>query len=417
MKVYELLYNYLKNYFIESKLLVSVIIVFAILILAWIGNFIAKKIILTFVKRYVEKSKNKYDDIIYQKKVFNRLSQLVPALVIFFSISIAFPYNPKLVQAIKDIVSVYMVLVVSITITSFFNAINDIYDQNLKHKGRSIKSYIQAINILVYSIAIIISLSIILHKDIIALLAGLGAMTAIILLIFKDSILGLVAGTQLTANDLIRVGDWIVVPKFDADGTVEEITLNIVKVRNWDKTITSVPTYALMTNSFINWRGMEESGGRRIKRHINIDMKSVKLVDEKLYEKFKSIELIKDYVIKKKQEIEKHNKEHNINTSNPINGRAMTNIGTFRKYLEAYLKYNENIHKELTFLVRHLQPSEKGLPIEIYVFSRIQEWAKYEEIQADIFDHILAVIPEFELRIFQEPAGHDIIEAINSIRN
>ena len=310
-----------------------------------------------------------------------------------------------------------MVFVVSITITAFFNAINEIYDRNPKHKGRSIKSYIQAINILVYSLAIIIGLSIILHKDVTTLLAGLGAMTAVILLIFKDSILGLVAGTQLTANDMIRVGDWIVVPKFNADGVVEEITLNIVKVRNWDKTVTSVPTYALMTNAFINWRGMEESGVRRIKRHINIDMKSVKFLDDKLYEKLSGIQLIQDYLKKKKEELDEYNKSHGIDPSNPVNGRKMTNIGTFRKYLEAYLKHNENIHTGVTFLVRHLQPTEKGLPIEIYVFSKIQEWAKYEEIQADIFDHILAAIPEFDLRIFQEPAGHDFVEAFNSVKS
>ncbi len=418
MNVFETLHNYLHHTLsLNHKFMTSAIIIIAIAIVAWLGNWIAKRIILVFVKKYVDKSKNRYDDILYEKKVFNRLSQLVPALIIYFTISIAVPYNPKFIQVIKDITAVYMVMVVSLTITAFFNAINDIYDKNPKHKGRSIKSYIQAVNIIVISIGIIIALSIILHKDVTTLLAGLGAMTAVILLIFKDSILGLVAGTQLTANDMIRVGDWIVVPKYDADGEVEEITLNIVKVRNWDKTVTSVPTYALMTNSFINWRGMEESGVRRIKRHINIDMKSVKFVDDRLFEKFSSIELIKDYMSEKKQEIETYNKTHNIDTSNPVNGRRMTNIGTFRKYLEAYLKHNENIHTGVTFLVRHLQPSEKGIPIEIYVFSKIQEWAKYEEIQADIFDHILAVIPEFELRVFQEPAGHDFVEAFNSIRS
>ncbi len=418
MNVFEALHNYLSNTLsLNYKFVTSAVIIIAIAIVAWLGNWIAKRIILVFVKKYVDKSKNQYDDILYEKKVFNRLSQLVPALIIYFTISIAVPYNPKFIQVIKDITAVYMVMVISLTITAFFNAVNEIYDKNPKHKGRSIKSYIQAINIIVFSIGIIIALSVILHKDVTTLLAGLGAMTAVILLIFKDSILGLVAGTQLTANDMIRVGDWIVVPKYDADGVVEEITLNIVKVRNWDKTVTSVPTYALMTNSFINWRGMEESGVRRIKRHINIDMKSTKFVDDKLFEKFSSIELIKDYVTKKKQEIDEYNKTHNIDTSNPVNGRRMTNIGTFRKYLEAYLKHNENIHTGVTFLVRHLQPSEKGIPIEIYVFSKIQEWAKYEEIQADIFDHILAVIPEFELRVFQEPAGHDFVEAFNGIRS
>ena len=418
MKVFHWLHNYLSsNISVENEIFTSTLIIIAILIIAWLGDWITKKIIRGVVKSYVDRSKNVYDDIIYEKRVFSRLSKLVPALIIYFTINLAVPYNLKFVQVVRDILGVYMVFVVSLTITAFFNAINEIYDKNPKHKGRSIKSYIQAVNIIVYSLAIIIGLSIILHKDVTTLLAGLGAMTAVILLIFKDSILGLVAGTQLTANDMIRVGDWIVVPKFNADGVVEEITLNIVKVRNWDKTVTSVPTYALMTNAFINWRGMEESGVRRIKRHINIDMKSVKFVDDKLFEKFSKIQLIKDYLKQKKEEIDEYNKTHGIDPSNPVNGRRMTNIGTFRKYLEAYLKHNENIHTGVTFLVRHLQPTEKGLPIEIYVFSKIQEWAKYEEIQADIFDHILAAIPEFELRIFQEPAGHDFVEAFNTVKS
>ena len=418
MKIFNWLHKYLiNNLSVESKIFTSTLLVLLILFVAWVSDWITKKTIRGIVKRYVEHSKNKYDDIFYKNHVFSRLSKLVPAIIIYFTINFAVPYNYKFVQVVKDIASVYMVFVVSIVIVAFFNSLNEIYDTNPKNKGRSIKSYIQAINIIVYSIAIIISLSIILHKDVTTLLAGLGAMTAVILLIFKDSILGLVAGTQLSANDMIRVGDWIVVPKFNADGVVEEITLNIVKVRNWDKTVTSVPTYALMTNAFINWRGMEESGVRRIKRYINIDMKSVKFVDDKLLEKFKQIQLIKDYVDSKVKEIEEYNKTHNIDASNPVNGRRMTNIGTFRKYLEAYLRHNENIHTGVTFLVRHLQPSEKGLPIEIYVFSKVQEWAKYEEIQADIFDHIIAAIPEFELRVFQEPAGHDFIEAFNAVRN
>jgi miniconductance mechanosensitive channel len=235
----------------------------------------------------------------------------------------------------------------------------------------------------------------------------LGAVAAILLLVFKDTILGFVASIQLSANDMVRIGDWITMNSHNADGTVTEITLNTVKVQNWDKTISTIPTYALVSESFSNWRGMEESGGRRIKRHVNIDMRSVKFNTPEMNEKFKKIIYLKDYIEKRQMEIEQFNKENNIDSSITVNGRRMTNLGTFRKYLEMYLYYHPKIHNDLTFLVRQLQPYENGIPIEIYVFSNDQQWASYESIQADIFDHILAVIPEFELRVFQNPTGED----------
>lgn len=241
----------------------------------------------------------------------------------------------------------------------------------------------------------------------------MGAVAAVILLIFKDTILGLVAGVQLTANNMVRIGDWISMPSHNADGTVLEITLNTVKVQNWDKTISTIPTYALVTNSFSNWRGMEESGGRRIKRHINIDMQSVKFLNVEMIAKFKKIAYLKEYIDKKEKELEEYNKKNNFDDSVLVNGRRMTNLGVFRKYLEEYLRHHPKIHQDMTFLVRHLQPDEKGIPIEIYVFSKDQEWAKYEAIQADIFDHILAVIPEFELSVFQFPTGNDLKKLVD----
>jgi miniconductance mechanosensitive channel len=206
---------------------------------------------------------------------------------------------------------------------------------------------------------------------------------------------------------MVNVGDWISMPKYGADGDVIDISLNTVKVQNWDKTISTIPTYALVSESFSNWRGMEESGGRRIKRSVNIDMQSVKFVDNGLLKKFKEIRILRDYIEQKEKEIEEYNKKIGADSSDKINGRRMTNIGTFRKYLELYLRNHPKIHNEMTFLVRHLQPTEKGIPIEIYVFSNDQAWANYEAIQADIFDHVLAVIPEFELRVFQNPTGED----------
>ena len=231
--------------------------------------------------------------------------------------------------------------------------------------------------------------------------------TAVLLLIFKDAILGFVAGIQLSANNMIHIGDWIDMPKYGADGDVIDITLTTVKVQNWDKTISTIPAYSLISDSFKNWRGMSESGGRRIKRSINIDMNTICFCDEQMIEKYRHIQYIADYIDAKKREIDEHNIAANVDDSELVNGRRMTNIGTFRAYVIAYLKNHPKINRDMTFLVRQLQPNENGLPIEIYVFSSDKVWANYEAIQADIFDHILAAVPNFGLRVFQNPTGSD----------
>ncbi len=399
----------------QAVYLTNAALFLGILIIAWIADFLIKRIILVLVKHYVNRSKNQWDDVFYNKKVFNKLSQLAPAIIIYFLIPLALPYNLGWIKVIQLLALVYMILVVMLTVVNFFDAISEIYQLNPANKGKSIKSYIQAINIFVYFFGVIIVLSVLLNKDLTYFITGLGAMAALLLLIFKDSILGLVAGIQLSANKMIEIGDWIVVPKYNADGTVEEVTLNIVKVRNWDNSITSVPTYALISDSFVNWRGMEESGGRRIKRAISIDMKTVRFLDDELLEKLSKVELLKDYIAKKQKDINEYNSNHRFDNSVLINGRHMTNLGTFRKYLENYLRGNENIHSDMTFLVRYLEPTEQGIPIEIYVFSKVKEWTEYEVIQADIFDHILSVLPEFELSVFQNPSGHDIQKLADTV--
>jgi miniconductance mechanosensitive channel len=249
---------------------------------------------------------------------------------------------------------------------------------------------------------------ILVNKSVLPILGGLGAMTAVIIIVFKDSILGLVASVQLSGNDMVRIGDWISMPKYDADGDVTDITLNTVKVENWDKTISYIPAYAMISDSYKNWRGMSESGGRRIKRSISIDMTSVKFASPEMIQCWERIQLLKDYLRTKQDEITAYNQEHNIDDSGGINGRKITNLGTFRAYLIEYLKNHPKIRNDMTFLVRHLQPTEKGIPIEIDVLSNDQAWPNYEAIQADIFDHVLAVIPAFDLRIFQHPSGEDI---------
>ena len=379
-----------------------------VLLIAILSDIIARKLILGFIRRIVKKTSTTWDDIIYSKKVFNRLSHLAPAIVLYYLVSFVIGNYESLTDVIQVIIKIYIIIVTLLVFTSLLSALHEIYQTLPVSKDRPIKGYIQVILIILYTIAVILILSLILGKSPLGILAGFGAMAAVLFLVFKDTILGFIASIQLSANNMVRIGDWISLPKHNADGTVIEITLNTVKVQNWDKTISTIPTYALVSESFGNWRGMEESGGRRIKRHINIDMRSVKFCTPEMLEKFKRIIYLRDYIKEKQKEIDRFNVENKIDDSIIVNGRRMTNLGIFRKYLEMYLKNHPMIHNEMTFLVRHLQPTETGIPIEIYVFSKDQKWANYESIQADIFDHILAVISEFELVPFQNPSGDDI---------
>ena len=281
------------------------------------------------------------------------------------------------------------------------------YEKTKYSERMHIKSYIQITKLIVNILGTVIIVGIIINKDTTLLLSGLGAMTAVLLLIFKDTILSLVASIQISSNDLFKVGDWIEAPQFGADGDVVDIALHAVKIQNWDKTISIIPTHKLIDSAFRNWRGMSESGGRRIKRSLFIDMNSIRLCTEELLEKFTHFELLKDYIEQKTKEVADHNKSNSINTAELINGRRLTNVGTFRAYIEAYLRNNSKIHPEMTFLIRQLEPTARGLPIQIYVFTNDTDWVRYEGIQADIFDHLLAIIPEFRLKVFQSPTGKD----------
>ncbi len=387
--------------------------VILILLLAYLSDVITRRIIVSVIGRIIKKTSTSWDDIFYEKKVFERLSHLAPALILHYSISYILGDFERLTDILQGAITLYMIIISLLVVNSFILALSEIYTTLPVAKNRSIKGYIQVFQIIIYCIAIILALSVLLGKSPAVLLTGIGALAAVLILVFKDTILGFIASIQLSANKMVQIGDWISMPKHNADGTVTEITLNTVKVQNWDKTISTIPTYALISDSFGNWRGMEESGGRRIKRHINIDMRSVKFCTPKMLERYKKIIYLKEYIEKKEKDIEKYNKENNIPSEIVVNGRRITNLGTFRKYLESYLKNHPMIHNEMTFLVRHLQPTDKGIPIEIYVFSKDQRWAYYESIQADIFDHILAVIPEFDLKIFQNPTGDDFKSLVN----
>ena len=388
--------------FVRTLLIAVVILGLAVLV-----DFVTKKVILRGIKPLARKTKTRLDDILVERRVFNKIAHIVPALLVYLTAKFVFKDYSILEGLIERASLIYLVIVVILAVDSFINALHEIYLTLPISEGRPIKGYIQVVKIIFYFIGVIMIIAIIMQESPKTLLAGLGAMAAILMLVFKDTILGFVASIQLSANHMVKPGDWIEMPSHNADGDVIDISLNTVKVSNWDKTITTVPTYALVSESFKNWKGMDESGGRRIKRSINIDMNTVKFVDKEMAEKLKKIHLLKDHIETRQEEIRKYNEEHQIDGSVLVNGRRMTNLGTFRLYIEQYLKTHPKVHQGLTMLIRHLQPTEAGLPIEIYVFSNDQAWANYEAIQADIFDHILAVIPEFGLRVFQDPTGGD----------
>jgi miniconductance mechanosensitive channel len=413
--------EFLINYFEKigmtagsAMLLRTIIIVITVAILSWLVNLIARFIIDRVVAVIVHRTKFKWDDIFLDSHVFTKLSHFAPALVIWFMARWALGSYPGWLKFVQQLTYLYMILAGTLVINAFINAWHTIYKELPISQTRPITGYVQIVKIFVFAAAILIVIALVLGKQIGTLLTGLGAMAAVLILVFKDTLLGLVASVQISANKMVKIGDWITIPTRGVDGTVLDVTLYTVKVQNFDKTILTVPTYSLVQESFQNWSGMEESGGRRIKRSVNIDMQTVKFLTPELKKKLGKIELLKDYIEKKEEEIEAYNSERKIDPTVLVNGRRMTNLGTFRAYLAAYLKNHPKIKQDMTFLVRHLQATETGIPVQIYVFSADQEWANYESLQADIFDHILAVLPEFELSVFQSPTGNDFRSLINN---
>ncbi len=438
-QLYKFLLQFFRSHhFFEdfAKPFAAVLSFAALIISAWVTLVVVRYIILKIVRKVAKKTRTEWDDILINRKVFHSLAHLVPAFIIYHSAYFASPgtdpaftglpvddmlpfpgdYYLNLGGFILKWVKVYFIGVVIYIISTLLNAGNDIYQTTEYSHHRSIKGYIQLVKILVFFLSAILVISVILGKDPTVLIAGLGAMAAVLLLVFKDTILGFVASIQLSGNDMLKIGDWIEMPGHRADGTVIDITLNTVKVQNWDRTITTIPTYALVSESFNNWKGMEESGGRRIKRAIYIDVTTIRFCDAEMLQRLAKFELIRDYVLQKEEEIVHYNLQKNISDDDLISGRRQTNVGVFRKYLENYLRNNPLIRQDMTFIIRQLQPSDKGLPIEIYVFSKETAWVKYENLQSDIFDHVFAVVPEFGLKIFQAPSGNDIKSAIEGLK-
>ena len=389
--------------------LTSGIILVVILAIAFLGDAICRHIILTAVARLVKKTKATWDDIVFDRKVLTHVSHLVAPILLYILLPLAIS-NLGLLSFIQRICMIYIIAVFLKFISSLLTALFHVYSEKEQFRDRPLKGLLQTVQVILFFIGGIIIVSILIDKSPMVLLTGLGASAAVLMLVFKDSIMGFVSGIQLSANNMLRVGDWIQMPKYGADGTVIEVTLNTVKVRNWDNTITTIPPYALVSDSFQNWRGMQESGGRRIKRSIRIDMNSVKFCTPEMLAKYKKIQLLKDYIEETEKVIEDYNKEHGIDNSILVNGRRQTNLGVFRAYLTNYLKSLPTVNQDLTCMVRQLQPTEQGIPLELYFFSAIKAWVPYEGVQADVFDHVLAIIPEFDLHAFQNPTGEDFRE-------
>jgi miniconductance mechanosensitive channel len=378
-----------------------------VLLIGILLYYIAKFIIVRVLGRIARRTKSLWDDVLLEKKVFNRMAFLLPGILVYQFAPATLEEFPGLVFSVVKATNLYIVFVVLLIINSFFNAVYAIYEDTEFARLHPIKGYIQVAKMIVFVVGGILILSYLFNQTPVYLLGGLGAFSAVMLLIFKDPILGLVGGIQLSANDMVRKGDWINMPKFSADGTVVEISLTTVKVQNWDNTITTLPTYSLVSDAFQNYRGMQESGGRRLKRSINFNMQSVKFCTPEMLERFRKIRILRNYIDQKEAELNIYNSENNIDDEVLINGKRQTNLGVFRAYLQAYLQNHPMIHQEMTLLVRQLQSTDLGIPIEIYVFSKATEWAAFENLQSDIFDHILAIIPLFDLQVFQSPTGDD----------
>ena len=383
--------------------------VLALLLAAWLSYFLASRVLLVALRSLAKHSVQTWDDALINNRVGQRLTQLLPAFVVYSGIELLPNISAEVEAFVRNLTSAYMIVVVAITVVAVLNAINDIYETNPQARQRPIKGFIQLVQLAVMIMGGLLFIAALLDRSPVLLLSGFGAMTAVLLLVFKDTLLSLVASVQLTAQDMVRVGDWIEVPQFGADGDVVDVELHTIKVQNWDKTITTIPTHRLISDSFKNWRGMSASGGRRIKRALYLDASSIHFLSEEESERCKRFMLLEEYIAGKEGELTKYNRElagaSSEERNAAVNMRRLTNIGTFRAYALRYLKQHPKIHRGMTLMVRQLPPGPQGVPIELYCFTNTTDWGAYEDIQADIFDHLMAIVPEFGLRLFQEPAG------------
>jgi miniconductance mechanosensitive channel len=374
----------------------------------WFGKYF----LVSYAHKYARSSTQTWDDALIEHKVPSRLAQLMPVFIIYTGVDLLPRFEDSIEQFLLKATSAYMVMVLTLTLTALLGAANSIYESHPASRQRPLKGFVQLVQLVLIIIGLVLAIAVLLDRSPWLLLSGFGAMTAVLLLVFKDTILSLVASVQLTAQDLVRVGDWIEVPQFGADGDVIDVELHTIKVQNWDKTITTIPTHRLISDSFKNWRGMSQSGGRRIKRSLSLDAGSIRFLSQQEVEKFKRFALLQDYIAGKQADLSDYNEalQADIPTAEgaDVNLRRLTNIGTFRAYIFNYLKHHPRIRKDMTLLVRQLSPGTEGVPIELYCFTNTTNWNEYEGIQGDIFDHLLSIVPDFGLLLYQKPAGSDL---------
>jgi len=394
---------------IESlPILASVLAAVALVGLAAITYTILRRYLLRLVARLAARTATTWDDAVLARRVLERLAALAPLLIVYFGLPLVPHLEATLVGFLTRMILAFMVAVLVIAVNGLLGAANDVYSATELAKGRPIKGYVQIVQIFVSAMGVVLIVAAVLDRSPWGLLTGIGAMTAVLMLIFQDTIRSFVASLQIATNDMVRIGDWVSLPQYGADGDVIDIALHTVKIQNWDKTISTVPTYRLIEGSLKNWRGMEESGGRRIKRSFSLDMTTVRFLGDEDLDRFEKFVLLEEYIKEKREQLERYNAEVTADRNVVANARKLTNLGTLRAYIKSYLRQIPEIDSEtMTFLVRQLAPGPTGIPIEIYIFSKDQRWAYYEAIQADIFDHVFAILPEFDLRVFQEPTGAD----------
>ncbi len=392
-----------------QTLLASATLIFA----AWLSNWIVKRILVRGLYRLLRHTR---DGELQDFGIIKRLSNIVPALVLSLGVTTVPGLPEAAVTVVQNVCGGFIVLTIALALGAVLDIINVVYQRRPDARLHPIKGYLQVVKIVIYAIATILIIATLIDRSPLILLSGLGAMAAVLMLIFQDTLLSLVASVQITSNDLIRVGDWVEMPQLNADGDVIDIALHTVKVQNWDKTITSIPTKRFISDSFKNWRGMQESGGRRIKRSLYLDQQSVHFLDADERKRLYRFSLLEDYLVNKRKEIDEWNAKLSERGQDPVNTRKVTNLGTFRAYVERYLRAHPGVHQNMTLMVRQLSPTADGLPLEIYCFTNTVAWTQYEAIQSDIFDHLLAILPEFGLRVFQHPSGGDVRDWRDSLR-
>ena len=407
-------YSLLQEFFKDNHLVIEFLSIPLTLILCFLAFLASSHMIRKYINPYIKAvPKHRFLNLILDENPLHKLAHILPGLLLYHVGGLT-PIPNLLLQ---NMATIWIGWALMVVMMDFMDGALSIYNTFEVSRDKPLKVFAQVLKLILWGVGIILTLSLLLNQSPIYLLSGLGALTAVLMLIFKDTIMSIVASLQIQAHDMIRIGDWIEMPKFYADGDVIDIALHTVKVQNWDKTITTIPMQKFIEESFRNWRGMTQSGGRRICRNLRLDAASVRFLDQELLEKLKKVHLLKDYLQTRQEEIDQYNKNNSVDQSCVVNGRRMTNLGTFRAYILSYLKNSPRINQDMTMIVRQMEPTSEGVPLQIYCFTSTTAWVPYEGIQSDLFDHLLAVAPEFGLRVFQNPSGNDIQNIGHELRN